>query len=146
MQSPNGDPVYAASTTRCAKVRSTLPKQNSSVPPPRGRTNEGHRNTYSLEERQAFLVLSPALVEQRIPFSHEMASFLVRIFREQSDYLAVVDGWGTVRSPTLRGVRTEAKRLVRAIMDGAFPHRTSIEQAEGVEILRLRLEVREDTT
>ena len=73
-----------------------------------------------------------------------MAPFLVRIFREQTDYLAVVDGWGTVRSPTLRGVREEAKRLVREIVDGAFPPRTRIEQAEGIEILRLRLEVRED--
>ena len=59
-----------------------------------------------------------------------MASFLVRIFREQTDYLAVVDGWGTVRSPTLRGVREEAKRLVREIVDGAFPPRTRIEQDE----------------
>lgn len=75
-----------------------------------------------------------------------MASFLVRIFREQSDYLAVVDGWGTVRSPTLRGVREEAKRLVREIVDGAFPPRTHIEQAEGIEILRLRLEVREESS
>ena len=62
-----------------------------------------------------------------------MASFIVRIFREQSDYLAVVDGWGTVRSPTLRGIREEAKRLVREIVDGAFPPRTRIVQAEGIE-------------
>jgi hypothetical protein len=75
-----------------------------------------------------------------------MASFLVRIFREQSDYLAVVDGWGTARAPTLRGVREEAKAVVRAFVDGAFPPRTRIEQAEGIEILRLRLEVREDAT
>ena len=73
-----------------------------------------------------------------------MSSFLVRIFREQSDYLAVVDGWGTVRSSTLRGVREEAKRLVREIVDGAFPPRTRIEQAEGIEVLRLHLEVQED--
>ena len=75
-----------------------------------------------------------------------MASFLVRIFREQSDYLAVVDGWGTVRSPTLRGVREEAKRLVLELVDGAFPPTTRIEQAEGMEILRLRLEVHEEAT
>jgi hypothetical protein len=73
-----------------------------------------------------------------------MTSFLVRIFREESDYLAVVDGWGTVRSPTLRGVREEAKALVRAIVDGAFPPRSHIEQAEGVEILRLRVSVEEE--
>ena len=60
-----------------------------------------------------------------------MASFLVRIFREQSDYLAVVDGWGSVRSPTLRGVREEAKRLVREILDEAIPPTTRIEHAEG---------------
>jgi hypothetical protein len=76
--------------------------------------------------------------------SEVMASFLVRIFREQTDYLAVVDGWGTVRSPTLRGVREEAKRLVCAIVDGAFPPRTRIEQTEGIEILRLRLVIKED--
>jgi hypothetical protein len=70
-----------------------------------------------------------------------MASFLVRIFREQSDYLAVVDGWGAVRSSTLRGVREEAKRFVREIVDGAFPPRTHIERGEGIEVLRLRLEV-----
>lgn len=75
-----------------------------------------------------------------------MASFLVRIFREQSDYLAVVDGWGTVRSSSLRGVGEEAKRFVREIVDGAFRTRSRIEQAEGIEILRLRLEVREWTT
>ncbi len=75
-----------------------------------------------------------------------MASFLVRIFREKSDYLAVIDGWGTVRSRTLRGVREEAKRLVREIVDGAFPSRSRIERGEGMEVLRLRLEVREDTT
>jgi hypothetical protein len=75
-----------------------------------------------------------------------MASFLVRIFRERTDYLAVVDGWGTVRSPTLCGVREEAKRLVRAIVDGAFPPRTNIDQAEGVEILRLCLEVLEEAS
>ena len=69
-----------------------------------------------------------------------MASFLVRIFREQSDYLAVVDGWGTVRSPTLRGVREEAKHLVRQVVDGAFPPRTCVEQAEGLNELRERLE------
>ena len=69
-----------------------------------------------------------------------MASFLVGIFREESDYLAVIDGWGNVRSPTLRGVREEAKRLVREIVDGVFPPRTRIEKAEGIEILRLRLE------
>jgi hypothetical protein len=73
-----------------------------------------------------------------------VASFLVRIFREQSDFLAVVDGWGTVRSPTLRGVREEAKGLVREIVDGAFPPRSHIEQAEGIEVLRLRLDVREE--
>jgi hypothetical protein len=73
-----------------------------------------------------------------------MASFLVRTFREQSDYLAVVDGWGTVRAPTLRGVREEAKALVRAIVDGAFPPRSHIERAEGVEILRLRLVIKEE--
>ena len=49
-----------------------------------------------------------------------MASFLVRIFREQTDYLAVVDAWGTVRAPTLRGVREEAKRLVRELVDGTL--------------------------
>ena len=81
----------------------------------------------------------------RAAFSGGIASFLVRIFREQNDYLAVVDGWGTVRSPTLRGVREEAKRLVREIVDGAFPPRTRIEKAEGIEILQLRLEVREET-
>ena len=73
-----------------------------------------------------------------------MASFLVRIFREQSDYLAVVDGWGTVRSPTLRGVREEAKRLVREIVDGAFPPRTRIERMGGIEILHLRLEIQKE--
>lgn len=75
-----------------------------------------------------------------------MASFLVRIFREQNDYLAVVDGWGTVRAPTLRGVREEAKRLVREVVDGAFPSRSHIEQADGIEILRLRLEVRDESS
>ncbi len=73
-----------------------------------------------------------------------MASFLVRIFREQTHYLAVVDGWGTVRSPTLRGVGEETKRCAREIVDGAFPPRTHIEQAEGIEVLRLWLEVREE--
>ena len=73
-----------------------------------------------------------------------MASFLVRIFREKDDYLAVVDGWGTVRSPSLCGVREEAKRLVREIVDGAFPPRSRIEQADRIEVLRLRLEVQED--
>ena len=73
-----------------------------------------------------------------------MASFLVRILREKNGYLGVVDGWGTVRPPTLRGARQEAKRLAREIVDGAFPPRTRIEQAEGIEILRLRLEVREE--
>jgi hypothetical protein len=73
-----------------------------------------------------------------------VASFLVRIFREQSDFMAVVDGWGTVRSPTLRGVREEATRLIREIVDGAFPPRFLIEQAEGIEILRLLLDVREE--
>jgi hypothetical protein len=58
-----------------------------------------------------------------------MTSFLVCIFREQSDYLAVVDGWGTVRSPTLRGVREETKRRVRGFVDGVFPPRTRIGQA-----------------
>lgn len=38
-----------------------------------------------------------------------MASSLARIFRAQSDSLAIADGWGTVRSPMLRGVREEAK-------------------------------------
>jgi hypothetical protein len=57
-----------------------------------------------------------------------------------------VDSWGTVRSPTLRGVREEAKRLVREIVDGAFLPRSCIEHAEGVETLWLRLEVREDST
>jgi hypothetical protein len=33
---------------------------------------------------------------------------------------------------------------VREIVDGAFPPRTHIERAEGIEILRLRLEVREE--
>ena len=73
-----------------------------------------------------------------------MASFLVRVFREQNDYLAAVDGRGTVRSPTLRGVREQAKKLVRELVDGAFPARTRIEQAEGIEILRLQLEIREE--
>ncbi len=68
----------------------------------------------------------------------------MRILREQSDYLAVVEGWGTVRSPTLRGVREEAKRYAREIVDGACPPRSRIERAEGIEILRLRLEVREE--
>lgn len=87
--------------------------------------------------------LPPPLVAEAV-IVDRMASFLVRIFREQSDYLAVVDGRGTVRSPTLRGVREEAKRLVREIVNGAFPPRTRIEQAGGIEMLRLRLEVREE--
>ncbi len=61
----------------------------------------------------------------------------MRIFREKGDYLAVVDGWGTVRSPTLRGVREEAKRFVREIVDSAFPPRNRIEQAEGIGTLRI---------
>jgi hypothetical protein len=73
-----------------------------------------------------------------------VASFLVRIFREKTGYLAVVDGWGTVQSPTLRGVREEAKSFVRGIVDGAFPPRTILEQGEGIEVLRLRLEVEEE--
>ena len=80
----------------------------------------------------------------RRPILHWPASSLVRIFREQGDYLPVVDGWGTVRSPTLRGVREEAKHLVRDIVDGALPPRTRIEQAAGIEVLRLRLEIREE--
>ncbi len=44
---------------------------------------------------------------------------------------------------TLREVREEAKQLVREVVDGAFPPRTRIEPAEGIETLRLRLEVRE---
>ena len=74
-----------------------------------------------------------------------IASFLVRVFREQDDYLAVVDGWGTVRSPTLCGAREEAKRLFRELVDGAFPPRRQMEQAEGFEILRLRLVIQEET-
>ena len=70
-----------------------------------------------------------------------MASFLVRIFLERSDYLAVVDGWGTVRSPTLRGVRAEAKRHVREIVDRALPLRTRIERVECFEMLRLWFDV-----
>jgi hypothetical protein len=89
-------------------------------------------------------LLPPHVLRTRV--SEVMAPFLVRIFREESDYLAVVDGWGTVRSPTLRGVREEEKRLVRAIVDGAFPPRTRIERAEGIEILRLRLEVLEEAS
>lgn len=81
----------------------------------------------------------------QVVFFGRMASFLIRVFREESGYLAVVDGWGTVRSPTLLGVREEAKRLVREIVDGAFPSRSHIEQAGGIEILRLRLEVREES-
>ena len=37
------------------------------------------------------------------------------------------------------------KRFVREIVDGAFPPRTRIEQAEGIEILRLRLVIDEET-
>ena len=55
-----------------------------------------------------------------------MASFLVRIFRQEKDYLAVVDGWETVRSPTLHGDREEAKKLVREIVDGAATPRTGV--------------------
>ena len=58
---------------------------------------------------------------------------------EQSEYLAAVDGWGTVRSPMRRGVREEAKRLVREIFDGVFPPRARNEQVEGIEVLRLWL-------
>ena len=65
-----------------------------------------------------------------------MALVLVRIFREQNDYLVVVDGRVTVRPPTLRGVRES--------VDGAFSPRSCTEQAERIEILRLRLEVREE--
>ena len=57
--------------------------------------------------------------------------------RKPRSEIAVVDGRGTDRSPTRRGVRE--------IVDGAFPPRTRIERAEGVEILRLRLEVREES-
>ena len=74
-----------------------------------------------------------------------MASFLARIFRQETDYLAVVDGWGTDRSPTLRGAREEAKQLVREIVDGAFPPRTRIEPVESIEALRRRLEVQVDS-
>lgn len=37
-----------------------------------------------------------------------------------------------MRSPTPRGVRKEAMRLVREIVDGAFPARSRIEQTEGM--------------
>jgi hypothetical protein len=39
----------------------------------------------------------------------------------------------TELAPTLRGVRAEAKRLVRKIIDGAFPSGSQVEQAVGVE-------------
>lgn len=73
-----------------------------------------------------------------------MASFLVRIFREQSDYRAVVVGWGTVRSPTLRVVREEVRKFVRAIVGGPFSPRTNIERGERVEVLRIRLELKQE--
>jgi len=70
-----------------------------------------------------------------------VASFLVRIFRDQSGYLGVIDGWGSVQGSTLSEVREEARNLVREIVAGAFPPRTRIEIGDGVEVLRLRLEV-----
>ncbi len=54
-------------------------------------------------------------------------------------------GWGgTRRSPAPFGVCKEARLHVSEIVDEAFPPRTRIEQAEGIEILRLRLEAREE--
>ena len=44
-------------------------------------------------------------------------------------------------NPSLRGFREEAKLFVREIVDGAFPPRTCVECAEGIEVHRLRLEV-----
>ncbi len=73
-----------------------------------------------------------------------MAQFLVRIFRDRGDFLAVVDGWGTVRSPTLQAVREEAKKLVHEIINGAFHPRSAMDRKDGIEVLRLRLEVKEE--
>ena len=41
-------------------------------------------------------------------------------------------------------LRGEAKRFVREVADGAFPPRTRIERAEGIEVHRLRLEAQEE--
>jgi hypothetical protein len=87
-------------------VRSALPNQNPSVPPPRERTNDDNLATYRLARRQPFCDVSPPRVEPRATLPPTVVSFLVGIYLEQDDYLAVADGWGTVCSSTLRGTRS----------------------------------------
>lgn len=67
-----------------------------------------------------------------------MASLLVRIFREQCGYLAAVDGWGTVRLPTLSRIREEVKRLIRGTADEAYPTRIPQSARDGIAILSMR--------
>ena len=66
----------------------------------------------------------------------------MRVFRTPTGYLAWADGLGTVEGRTLAETRRAARRLVEAVVAGAFPDRPSVDATGTWEILEFRLDVR----
>ncbi|MFZ1023411.1 MAG: hypothetical protein WAN87_04685 [Thermoplasmata archaeon] len=70
-----------------------------------------------------------------------MSTFQVRVYKEASGYLAVIDGLGVVRAAKLTDVRSEATRFLETVVAGAFPDRPPVQPAGAREVLRFRISV-----
>ena len=67
----------------------------------------------------------------------------MRVFRTPSGYLAWVEGLGTVEARTLDEARREARRLIAAVLAGAFPDRPDLDPAGAQEVLRFSVALRQ---
>jgi hypothetical protein len=71
-----------------------------------------------------------------------MAELAVRIYREETGFLAVMDGWGTVRGRTLKEVIDNSRALLQDIVTAAFPDRPRIDPAGASLVVRFSVELR----
>jgi hypothetical protein len=72
----------------------------------------------------------------------QMAELAIRIYREEGGFLAVMDGWGTVRGRTLKEVIDNSRALLQDIVTAAFPNRARSDRAGASLVVRFSLELR----
>ncbi len=75
-----------------------------------------------------------------------MAQFAVRIYRDDSAYRGVVDGWGVAQGRTFREVIRESRKMLMTVLDGAFPDRSGIDPAGAELVVWFEVELRSRRT
>ncbi len=64
-----------------------------------------------------------------------MPQFALRVYRDETGYHGFLDSIGLAHSRTLREVAEDARRLLLAVLGGAFPNRTGVDPAGAERVL-----------